>query len=275
MDSMKPRLLTAAIGIPAGILIMMLGEMFHVILFLVIGAFNVIMILEYLAAKQMHKNMKLFIPCAFYAFVQPTLFHFRLGLLTPYLFLLTIFIMMIFFHQEIGFADAAYAALGTIVIVFGMTAMLVTPDFKHGYFILFFIISLGIPWLADGGAYFTGVFFGKHKLCPNISPKKTIEGFIGGTVIGILSALVIALIFNAASNTAKLNVLLMLVMGTLISVVSVIGDLSFSLIKRSCGIKDFGSFFPGHGGVLDRFDSVIFSAPIVFFMVRFTPVFTL
>lgn len=275
MDSMKPRLLTAAIGIPAGILVMILGEFFHGLLYIIIGAFCALMIMEFLAAKQLHKNMRIFIPCALYAFVQPTLFHFKPGLFTPYVFVLTMFIIMIFCHKDIGFEDAAFAILGTIIIVFGMTSILIVPNSVHGYFILFFVISLAIPWISDGGAYFAGVFLGKHKLCPEISPKKTIEGFIGGILAGILSALIIALVFNAFSQTAKLNVALMVLLGAIVSVVSVAGDLSFSLIKRSCGIKDFGSFFPGHGGVLDRFDSVIFSAPIVYFMVKFLPLFTL
>ena len=275
MDSMKPRLLTAAIGIPAGILVMILGEFFHGLLFIIIGAFCAVMIVEYLAAKQLHKNLRLLLPCVIYAFVQPTLFHFKLSMLTPYILALTVFVIMIFFHNEISYCDASFALLGTIVIVFGMTSMLIIPNSLHGYFVLFFIITLAVPWIADGGAYFAGVFLGKHKLCPQISPKKTVEGFIGGIIAGILSALVIAVIFNSVSQTAKLNVALMLLLGALVSVVSVAGDLSFSLVKRSCGIKDFGSFFPGHGGVLDRFDSVIFTAPIVYFMVRFLPVFVL
>lgn len=273
MDSMRPRLLTAAIGIPAGITVMMIGEIFHGLLYIIIGAFCAIMIVEYLAAKQLHKNLKVFIPCVVYAFIQPTLYHFKLNMFTPYIFVLTMFIVMIFFHEEISFAEASFAILGTLVIVFGMTSMLIVPNAYHGYFILFFVISLGIPWVADGGAYFAGVFLGKHKLCPKISPKKTVEGFIGGIVAGVLVALIIALVFDAASQTAKLNVGLMILLGIVVSVVSVIGDLSFSLIKRSCGIKDFGSFFPGHGGVLDRFDSVIFTAPVVYFMVRFLPLF--
>ena len=275
MDSMKPRLLTAAIGIPAAILVLILGEFFHGLLFIIIGAFCAIMILEILAAKHLHKNLKIFIPCVLYAFVQPTLLPFKLGMFTPYVFVLTMFIMMILFHQEISYSDAAFAILGTIIIVFGMTSMLIAPNSYHGYFILFFIITLAVPWAADGGAYFAGVFLGKHKLCPNISPKKTVEGFVGGILGGIISALIIAVIFNAVSQTAKLNVALMLLLGAIVSVVSVIGDLSFSLVKRSCGIKDFGSFFPGHGGVLDRFDSVIFTAPIVYFMVKFLPLFVL
>ena len=275
MDSMKPRLLTAAIGIPAGIMLLFLGDIFHGLLFIIIGAFCAIMIVEYLGAKQLHKNLKILLPCVIYAFVQPTLFHFKLGMLTPYILALTLFVIMIFFHDEISYSDASFALLGTIVIVFGMTSMLIVPDFYHGYFALFFVITLCVPWIADGGAYFAGVFLGKHKLCPKISPKKTIEGFIGGILAGVLSAVVIALVFNSVSQTARLNTPLMLLLGAVVSVVSVIGDLSFSLVKRSCGIKDFGSFFPGHGGVLDRFDSVIFTAPVVYFMVKFLPVFTL
>ncbi|MBR1731583.1 MAG: phosphatidate cytidylyltransferase [Ruminococcus sp.] len=273
MDSMKPRLLTAAIGVPAGILVLILGEFFHGLLFIVIGAFCSIMVMEYLAARQLHKNLMVFIPCMLYAFVQPTLSHFKLSMFTPYVFVLVMFIIMIFFHEQITYSEASFAIFGTLVIVFGMTSMLIVPGSLHGYYVLFFVITLAIPWIADGGAYFAGVFLGKHKLCPKISPKKTIEGFIGGIAAGILSSLIIALIFNATSQTAKLNIALMLLLGALVSVVSVIGDLSFSLVKRSCDIKDFGSFFPGHGGVLDRFDSVIFTAPIIYFMVKFLPVF--
>ena len=273
MDSMKPRLLTAAIGIPAGILVLLLGEFFHGLIFIVVGALCAIMIVEFLAAKKLQKNMKVFIPCVLYAFVQPTLFHFKLGMLTPYLFVLSIFVMMIIFHDEISFSDAAFAILGTIIIVFGMTAMLIVPNSFHGYFSLFIVITLAIPWVSDAGAYFTGVLLGKHKLCPNISPQKTIEGFAGGILTGIICALAIALVFNSISHTAKLNVGLMLLLGAVVSVVAVVGDLSFSLVKRSCEIKDFGSFFPGHGGVLDRFDSVIFTAPVVYFMVKFLPLF--
>ena len=275
MESMKPRLLTAAIGIPAGILVLVLGEFFHGLLYIVIGAFCAIMIVEYLAARQLQKNIKLFIPCVIYAFIQPTLYHFKLGLLTPFVFVFAVFVMMILFHRDINYSDCAFAVIGTIIIVFGMTSMLIVPDSLHGYFILFFVVTLSIPWIADGGAYFAGVFLGKHKLCPEISPKKTVEGFMGGIVSGVLSALIIALVFNSVSSTAKFNIPLMLLLGAVVSIVSVIGDLSFSLIKRSCDIKDFGSFFPGHGGVLDRFDSVIFAAPVVYYMVRFLPLFSL
>lgn len=295
MDSMRPRLLTAAIGIPAAIIVLIFGEIIPLLLHIIIGVFCVIMIMEYLAAKKLHKNMKIFLPCAAYAFLQPILIEFfdfkqlsilnqltdskqfNLSMFAPYVFVLIMFMIMIFFHNDISYSDAVFAVFGTIVIVFGMSSILLVPDIYDDYYILFFIISLGIPWIADGGAYFAGVFLGKHKLCPEISPKKTVEGFAGGIAAGVISSLFIAVIFNMdiISTRAKLNIPLMLLLGAIVSIVSVIGDLSFSLIKRSCDIKDFGSFFPGHGGVLDRFDSVIFTAPIVYFMVRFLPLFTI
>lgn len=104
--------------------------------------------------------------------------------------------------------------------------------------------------------------FGKHKLAPVISPKKTVEGAIGGVV----GAAVLTVIYGAAVSaftTLTLSVPLCLAAGILGAVLGQIGDLSFSIVKRKSGIKDYGKIFPGHGGVLDRFDSVIFVAPLV------------
>lgn len=115
-----------------------------------------------------------------------------------------------------------------------------------------------IAFLTDTFAYFSGYLFGKRKLAPKISPKKTIEGSIGG-IIG--STFFVLVFFHIINNDIKLIYLLLGIIG---SISSQIGDLKASLIKRSVGIKDFGKIMPGHGGVLDRFDSIIFTAPIVY-----------
>ena len=130
------------------------------------------------------------------------------------------------------------------------------------------------PWLADAGAYFGGSRFGKKKLCPKISPKKTVEGAVSGFIIGTVLSLLVGIIFEAFffKNGETVNYIYLLIFSLLGAVVSIVGDLSFSLIKRSCGVKDYGSLMPGHGGMLDRFDSVIFTAPILMILNMYLPI---
>ncbi len=132
------------------------------------------------------------------------------------------------------------------------------------------LLPLIIPFLTDILAMFSGMFFGKHKLAPSISPKKTVEGSVGG----LLGALVGVLIYGYLVEclfALEVNYLFLAIYALLGSLFAQMGDLSFSYIKRQEGIKDFGSIFPGHGGVLDRFDSVIFCAPLVELLICLLP----
>jgi phosphatidate cytidylyltransferase len=156
-----------------------------------------------------------------------------------------------------------------------MSSILLLPPKYNDYYTFFLVFPIGVAWCADAGAYFTGVFFGKRKLCPKVSPNKTVEGFLGGIVVGTVSALIIGFIYSFVYSKAEFNYVLILLLGLLASIISVLGDLSFSLIKRSCKIKDFGSIFPGHGGFLDRFDSVIFAAPLIYFTGKYFAIFIL
>ena len=114
--------------------------------------------------------------------------------------------------------------------------------------------------MTDTFAYFSGYLFGKHKLIPKISPKKTIEGSIGGVIGSIVCCIIFGYIF-------KLDIIQMIIIGGLGSVIAQIGDLFASAIKRYVGIKDYGKLIPGHGGILDRFDSVILVAPFVYYAI--------
>ncbi len=136
----------------------------------------------------------------------------------------------------------------------------------------YILLPLAIPFLSDSIAMFSGMFFGKHKLAPSISPKKTREGSIGGLLGGIVGALVYGLVVSAILSLS-VNYLYLAVYGLLGSAISQLGDLSFSYIKRQNNLKDFGSIFPGHGGVLDRFDSVIFCAPLLEMLIIMMPAF--
>lgn len=121
-------------------------------------------------------------------------------------------------------------------------------------------------WCSDAGAYFIGSKFGKHKLAPSISPKKSVEGAFGGIAGGILGMI----IYGVALQLSKTDVpwMLFIAMGILGAVFGLLGDLFLSYIKRCCRIKDFGNFLPGHGGVLDRFDSTLFVVPVCYFIFK-------
>lgn len=150
----------------------------------------------------------------------------------------------------LGFLRVTWGALSTL---FGWTDVGV----------MFVLLPMVIAWMSDTGAYFTGVFFGKHKMAPVISPKKTWEGFFGGWVISIGLTVLYGVICNAIMEYPMFDPVMLAVMATILAPLSVVGDLVASLIKRRTGIKDYGNIMPGHGGVMDRFDSVVFIAPMV------------
>ena len=125
----------------------------------------------------------------------------------------------------------------------------------------FVVFVLLVVWTTDSGAYFVGRKFGEKKLWPEISPKKTVEGFIGGIVIAVLFAIAMQLIYPFASNYMQL-----ILVTIVASIVGQMGDLVESAIKRHYGVKDSGNILPGHGGILDRFDSLLFVVPLLHFL---------
>ena len=135
-----------------------------------------------------------------------------------------------------------------------------------------FLIPLIFSWVTDTFAYFCGRLFGKHKLIPAVSPKKTVEGAIGGAVFCALTAFIYGLVVNACFGVAP-NYPVLIASGLLISVVSQIGDLAMSAVKREHNLKDFGKILPGHGGFLDRFDSSIAVAVLVLAINTYLPLF--
>lgn len=135
------------------------------------------------------------------------------------------------------------------------------------YFVLLPMVS---AFTSDACALFAGMAFGKHKLAPHLSPKKTVEGAIGGFVGAIVCNLIYGLVMHFGFGLG-VNYPLLALYGAMGSPIAQLGDLSFSYIKRQYGIKDYGNLFPGHGGVLDRFDSVIFCAPLIELLIRLLP----
>lgn len=166
------------------------------------------------------------------------------------------FTVLIFAHGKYSVESVFVASFSLLYIFIGFNAILFIHDREPGGRYLYYICFLG-AWITDIFAYFCGRAFGKHKLIPAVSPKKTVEGSIGGTLFCVLATVVFGAVVEALVPEITANLAVFAVAGLLIAVVSQIGDLSMSVIKRNYGVKDYGSIFPGHGGVLDRFDSVI------------------
>lgn len=166
------------------------------------------------------------------------------------------FTVLIFSHGKYPLEAVFVASFSLFYIFIGFNAILFIHDCEPGGKYLYYICFLG-AWITDIFAYFCGRAFGKHKLIPDVSPKKTVEGSIGGTVFCILVMVIFGFVVEKLVQEISANLLIFAIAGILIAVVSQIGDLSMSVIKRKYGVKDYGFIFPGHGGVLDRFDSVI------------------
>lgn len=180
---------------------------------------------------------------------------------TLFMLLLVVFGCSVFSHGAIPFEKSCIAFTTCAFVVTGFMSLVTLRDLEIGKFI--FLLAFVGPWFTDTFAYFTGYFFGKHKLIPDVSPKKTIEGSVGGTLFCIIGCAIYGYIIKANFLSDIPPVWAFAILGFILAIVSQVGDLIFSLIKRKYNIKDYGFIFPGHGGVLDRFDSIIATAPLL------------
>ncbi len=186
----------------------------------------------------------------------PTLFA------VGYAYLFLIFTFTMFSCGNIKFSQAAELVSVTCYIIIGFLSIILLRKWPETGQYLYLLIFIG-AWMTDTGAYFVGVLLGKHKLIPAVSPKKTVEGAVGGIFGCILGYSVYGLILDKCFDVS-VNYIALLILSVVIAIVSQLGDLIASYIKRECGIKDFGFIFPGHGGVMDRFDSIIAVAPVLY-----------
>ena len=162
--------------------------------------------------------------------------------------------------------------MASFYVIGGLSAVVLLRD-EGAVSRFLFLIPFVFAWVIDTFAYFSGRLFGKHKLIPAVSPKKTVEGAIGGAVFGAATAVLYGVIVNACFDAIP-NYVTLILGGLAIAVVSQIGDLIMSAIKRQYNVKDFGKMLPGHGGLLDRFDSSIAVALLVMIINSYFPLFT-
>lgn len=292
---MKTRIITAAVGL---VVLAVVMYFFNTPVFeVMISIITLIAIHEIYTAFDLGKNEK-HVYCAFVPYTLVVMFSgvpAVRAVLVPlsFVFMLYLAVCLIWHNQTLSAAKlGGMAAFSSLVLVsfFGLVYIKNRlPMEQYGYEAIYLIImALAFAWGGDSAAYFTGRFLGRHKLAPVISPHKTVEGAIGGIIgsglVGVLCTIAArgltgwTIMTNGHAAGGHLagglfGYLAVFVLGMACSVLGILGDLFASVIKRQCGIKDYGTIFPGHGGILDRFDSVLFIAPVVAISVWFITTF--
>ncbi|MGM9551835.1 MAG: phosphatidate cytidylyltransferase [Clostridia bacterium] len=265
---MKTRLLTAALGIVLFFTILFLPPMvFHAALMIIVG----IATYEIYAVTGINKNLPLALSgcfgialCALLGCMHlgDSVINFEVCLGCLSLYIVYIFCMVVFDHKNVKLSDASVAFFTSVFIAVLYSYIIPLREDEHGIWMI--IVLFAATWCCDAGAYFIGIKFGKHKLAPVLSPKKTIEGFFGGILGSVVGMGILSLVLNSVG--IECNEIALMITGVGCSLVGPVGDIATSAIKREANVKDFGNLFPGHGGILDRFDSILLTTPFVYFM---------
>lgn len=264
---MGTRLVSAGVGIVIAVIVLILHN--TIVLKLAVSALIVLMLYELFKAANCTKIRLTCLPAYIYGALTPFIvtgdaskYRFSINLIL----ILFSFITFIAQHNILKYQKLFYILACTMLISNSMACLIVLNYMHDVHGLMYLIMGLCGAWLADSGAYFAGTFFGKRKLCPEVSPKKTVEGFVGGVLVTGLLFILINSIYSAIlprffDSEVSVNYFKVFLLGIVLAVVGTIGDLSASVLKRQCGIKDYGNIMPGHGGAMDRFDSVLFVAP--------------
>jgi CDP-diglyceride synthetase len=279
---MKQRVISALVGLV--LLAVVFLNMDNYLLNGCIAVISVIAVSEMLRVTDTLQYKSMCVPIFLVAAVTPFVQEINLQHKMPevaFFLLILFFVLLLRHHQTIRFEQCAMMLMVALVFpLFFSCAVYIRNRYgpELGGFYLFW--ALGAAWMSDTGAYFTGRAFGKHKLAPQISPKKTVEGFWGGLATATICMLVLAKVFEIwmssfAGLHFEVNYLAMALITPLLSAMGVLGDLSASVIKRQHGVKDYGTIMPGHGGVMDRFDSALFTVPTVYVLVGYIDIVTL
>ena len=262
---MKTRIITAVVALCILLPVLLLSD--TVLLPLMLAICSAVGVWEMLSCIGLRKSLVLSVPLYLIALGAPFLVRYthdmtfvrQVAMAVICVVVLYFFSVLTFSHGTYKLSDVATAFMTVLYIIVGFNSVLVLRDFETGGKYVYLTVFI-CAWVTDTFAYFCGMLFGrggKHKLLPDVSPKKTVEGSIGGIVFCVLAMIVFGLIVDPLYPEAEIHYLLLAVAGVLASVIAQIGDLCMSVIKRTYGVKDYGKLFPGHGGVLDRFDSVL------------------
>jgi phosphatidate cytidylyltransferase len=270
-SSLPGRLLAAAVFLPCFFIIAHRGGIFYLILIdliIILGLFEFYRMMEAKGLRP-YKWIGLLSGGAL-----PWYLFFRQGVYANVLLTLTFLAVMIaelvrkdkghaVYHISVTIFGVLYVSwLGSHLMLLRELPIIAGLDYSVGF--TFVIMAFTLTWCCDTGAYTFGKLFGKRKLLPSVSPKKTVEGAIGGTFLSIAGILVARTLLDTQLGVAEAVILAIAA-----SVVGQLGDLVESMIKRDAKIKDASTTIPGHGGILDRFDSLLFTAPLIYYALRY------
>lgn len=274
---MKSRILTAIIGMPIVLIVFFFYN--TIALNIAISAISIIGVYEILHTTKYVKNPALLITSMLFAGIIPFT---QMGVLKEIftvivmLYVITLIIILFAKHSTLKFEQIAISFTCAFLVPYAFSSIVFVRGIQSETALHSIIMIFLCAWISDTGAYFTGLLFGKHKLAPTISPKKTIEGAIGGVFFCVIVNIAFTYIYAdvASKGDMQLQVQLaaLLILSFVGSIVGILGDLTTSIIKRQCEIKDFGHIMPGHGGILDRFDSILFIAPFLYIVLQAFPV---
>lgn len=257
---MVKRILTGIILVAVFVPILIFSHTFAFVA--VIAALSAIGMLEMLKCLGFLKSPAVAVPALFLAGASPIFARYfpenyeylTVGVGAFMIYLLYLNAYCVIMRDSVSYAGCMSVFGTCMYITGGFTSLVFLRDMRGGEY-LFLLVFLG-AWGTDTLAYFTGMLFGRHKLIPEVSPKKTVEGAIGGT-LGCGLAFVLFGVIVSGITEVEMHLGLLFIAGIIAAVVSQFGDLTASVIKRQHDVKDYGRIFPGHGGVLDRFDSII------------------
>lgn len=270
---MKQRVITGVLA--AVVFIGMLFLMNTIVFPVFVAVLSCIAVWEVLKAVGL-KNIPIYAVSLSLSAAVPFLTHFNVGVPVAAvggIYVVLVFILMLIKFEQTKFEEAVTAVFASVCIPYSFSLMIAFRDIDkrfEGYTktdgVYLILFAYFAAWMTDIFAYFIGSKFGRHKLCPKISPKKSVEGAVGGVVGEIILNVALLFVFNKFffKGESLLSYGVVVILSVVLSVISMFGDLAASTVKRNFGIKDFGNLLPGHGGIMDRFDSVLFVMPVLY-----------
>lgn len=262
------RILSSIIGLPIAFIIVLYGGIWLKLGTLFVSLIGLYEFYRAVSKKITFVNIFGFLFSILYVFIIGTSAINNIDIIFLTLFL-ALLLLLVFFHKKVDIFDLSLAFFGFFYTTFMFSHVYLIRSLSYGIYTVW--LPFLCAWLSDTGAYFAGITLGKHKLTPVLSPKKTVEGAVGGVLLSTVVTGIYGFVISKYFYTfSEINfTLFCILIGFIGSIFAQLGDLTASSIKRRFNVKDYGNLIPGHGGILDRFDSIIFTSAIVYIACKF------